>query len=51
MPSWDMGYHSEILYTYGYYKEINPLWAKFLFAKAGIALPMSGVGGGGTVMM
>lgn len=46
MPSWDMGYHSEILYTYGYYKEINPLWAKFLFANAGIAFPNIRVGGG-----
>ena len=48
MPSWDMGYHSEILYTYGYYKEINPLWAKFLFANAGIAFPNIRVGGGVT---
>lgn len=46
MPSWDMGYHSEILYTYGYYKEINPLWAEFVFANLGIAFPNMRTGGG-----
>ena len=46
MPSWDMGYHSEILFTYGYYKDINSLCVKFLFANAGIAFSNSRVGGG-----
>lgn len=39
MPSWDMGYKSEELYTYGYFREINPLYAKFIFTASGIAFP------------
>lgn len=39
MPSWSMGYQSDHLYTYGYYQEMNPLRAKFLFNCSGLAFP------------
>lgn len=34
-----MGYHTDLLYTYGYYREINPLYAKFIFNTSGLAFP------------
>lgn len=39
MPSWDMGYRVEQPYTFGYYHEFNPLYAKFLFTYAGVDFP------------
>lgn len=39
MSSWDMGYNSDTLYTYGYYQELNPLRAKFFFTELGFATP------------
>ena len=37
--SWNMGYQTDLLYTYGYYKELNPLYAKAVFTFAGLAFP------------
>lgn len=37
--SWDQGYTSDIPYTYGYYRELNPLMAKLLFLNKGLAFP------------
>lgn len=39
MSSWNMGYHTDLLYTYGYYREINPLYAKFIFTTSGLSFP------------
>ena len=39
MSSWSMGYQADHLYTYGYYGEMNPLKAKFLFNHSGLAFP------------
>ena len=39
MSSWDNGYNTDLLYTAGYYREINPLYAKFIFAYQGLAFP------------
>lgn len=35
MSSWDMGYHSETLYTYLYFEATNPLWNRFIMAHRG----------------
>ena len=45
MPSWDMGYKSEILYTYIYFEATNPLWNKFIMAHSGLAFPDLSKGG------
>ena len=29
MSDWSMGYRTDVLYTYGYYRELNPLFVKF----------------------
>lgn len=39
MSTWSSGYVSEIEYTHGYYAELNPLHAKFLFLCNGIEFP------------
>ncbi len=39
MSSWSMGYMTDTLYTFGYYQELNPLRAKFIFNQAGLAFP------------
>lgn len=39
MSSWNMGYHTDHLYTYGYYRENNPLYAKFVLTTSGFSCP------------
>jgi len=39
MNDWTSGYVSDIDYTYGYYKELNPLNAKLSFTNAGLKFP------------
>lgn len=39
MANWSAGYAAEVDYTYGYFKELNPLNAKLALLDAGIALP------------
>ena len=36
---WTAGYVADIGYTYGYYKELNPLHIKLAFLNAGLAVP------------
>ncbi|ANY15690.1 class I SAM-dependent methyltransferase [Bordetella pseudohinzii] len=42
MPAWNGGYITEVNYTHGYYRELNPLWLKFVMAYAGYAFPDTG---------
>lgn len=39
MGSWTEGYVTDLLYTYGYYSELNPLNARLLMLSSGIACP------------
>ena len=39
MATWTEGYVSEIGYTFGYYKELNPLQIKFAFLNVGLVAP------------
>ena len=39
MSDWTAGYVADIGYTYGYYKELNPLRMRLAFLNAGIAPP------------
>lgn len=39
MNDWSEGYVSDVGYTFGYYKELNPLLAKLAFLNAGIVAP------------
>lgn len=45
MSSWDMGYNSDILYTYHYFEQTNPLWIKFVLNHEGFAFPDLSHGG------
>lgn len=45
MASWDMGYNSDSLYTYNYFRELNPLYAKFIFTSQGLDFPEMQDGG------
>ena len=42
MSDWDDGYVSDIGYTYGYYRELNPLRVKLAFLNAGLVAPEFG---------
>ena len=44
MSDWSMGYRTDVLYTYGYYRELNPLFAKFVLTSQGYACPDFGPG-------
>jgi SAM-dependent methyltransferase len=37
--SWNAGYVTDVDYTYGYYNELNPYYARFVLLDAGYALP------------
>ncbi len=37
--SWSAGYVTDVDYTYGYYSELNPYYARFVLQDAGYALP------------
>jgi hypothetical protein len=40
MADWTSGYVSEIEYTYGYYKELNPNLARFALLRNGVPFPV-----------
>lgn len=42
MHAWNDGYITEVPYTHGYYRELNPLWLKFVMAHAGYGFPDTG---------
>ncbi len=42
MTDWTAGYMADIPYTYGYYRELNPLAIQLAFLHAGLALPAQG---------
>ena len=44
MSDWSMGYRTDVLYTYGYYRELNPLFVKFVLTSQGYACPDFGPG-------
>ena len=44
MSDWSMGYRTDVLYTYGYYRELNPLFVKFMLTSQGYACPDFGPG-------
>lgn len=37
--SWSNGYKTDLLYTYGYYRELNPVYLKYLLTTQGYAFP------------
>lgn len=39
MATWTSGYMSDIEYTYGYYRELNPLWMQTCLLQAGYRCP------------
>ncbi|MDX1491409.1 MAG: class I SAM-dependent methyltransferase [Pseudohongiellaceae bacterium] len=39
MNDWSAGYVDDISYTYGYYKELNPLWLRLAFLNKGLQAP------------
>lgn len=39
MSDWNAGYVTDIAYTYGYYKDLNPLRVKLAFFKVGLVSP------------
>jgi len=39
LSNWTSGYVSDIDYTYGYYRELNPFYAKHTFLSQGIVFP------------
>ncbi len=39
MSSWSEGYVTEVGYTFGYYRELNPLRMRLAFIEAGLAVP------------
>lgn len=39
MASWDMGYHADLLYTTGYYREISPVYLYYLLTSQGFDCP------------
>ena len=41
MEDWTSGYVADVGYTYGYYPELNPLWARFALLSAGVVPPRS----------
>jgi SAM-dependent methyltransferase len=42
MTDWTDGYVTDVVYTYGYYQELNPLRIKLAFLSAGLASPEVG---------
>jgi hypothetical protein len=42
MSNWTSGYVADIGYTYGYYRELNPLCARLLLLDKGVHLPQMG---------
>ncbi len=42
MNAWTAGYVADVGYTYGYYKEFNPLCIKFAFLNKGLVFPEVG---------
>lgn len=42
MSTWTAGYVADIGYTYGYYRELNPLRVKLAFLNAGLVYPECG---------
>lgn len=42
MSTWSDGYVADVGYTYGYYKELNPLRIKLAFTNAGLSYPEIG---------
>ena len=40
MTNWNEGYVSDLNYTYGYYRELNPLHLKFALTLAGLKTPI-----------
>lgn len=39
MSDWNAGYVTDIAYTYGYYKDLNPLRVKLAFLRSGLVCP------------
>jgi SAM-dependent methyltransferase len=39
MEDWTAGYVADVGYTYGYYAELSPLYARFALAAAGLGMP------------
>lgn len=39
MSDWSMGYQTDLQYTFGYYREINPLYARYLLTTQGFDTP------------
>ncbi|WP_313074039.1 class I SAM-dependent methyltransferase [Melaminivora sp.] len=42
--SWSQGYFTDAGYTYGYYREINPVFQRFALLLRGFAVPVRGAG-------
>ncbi|MES2150026.1 MAG: class I SAM-dependent methyltransferase [Pseudomonadota bacterium] len=42
MTDWTSGYVADIAYTFGYYRELNPLAIRIAFLNAGLAFPQFG---------
>lgn len=42
MSDWTAGYVADIGYTYGYYKELNPLRIRLAFLNRGLVCPVVG---------
>lgn len=42
MTDWTAGYVADIVYSYGYYHELNPLRVKLAFLTAGLVTPAEG---------
>lgn len=41
MASWDMGYHADLLYTTGYYREISPVYLNYVLTSQGFDSPFT----------
>lgn len=39
MSSWNMGYHTDVPYSFGYFRDLNPLYVKYQFTLSGLAFP------------
>lgn len=37
--SWNMGYNTDLQYTFGYFRELSPLYGRFIFLHNGIEYP------------
>lgn len=39
--NWNEGYRTDLLYTYGYFQELNPAYVRFMLLCNGFAVPNS----------